>query len=174
VTLEIETLAIVLALLVAGCPAPSEPEPMEGDPDPIGDELLRFDGTWAASDCARSHLYREGRSVQQQCFDADDAFSWENRGTLTVEAAAALDAAIASADLDDTDPINYMGLCGAPDAYGTVTLWAGERSVSFEPFCLTMGIVELYEQVTAINTELWNCAEPFTMLESVEPGCRWE
>jgi hypothetical protein len=163
---------VVFALFVAGCPVSPEPEPAEQTPEPIGNELLRFEGTWAIPACASSNLYREGRAVQHQCFDVDGVFSWENRGTLTVEAAAALDAVIASADVDDTEPVNYMGFCGAADAHGTVTMWVGERSVSFEPFCLTAGIVALYEQVSTIDTEVAGCEKPFQMLESVEPGCR--
>src|SRR5690349_13315248 len=138
--MKAETLVMMLAL-VTGCPTPPDPDPVEPAPDPIGDELLRYEGTWAVQTCASSHLYREGRQVQLQCFNADDSFSFENRGTLTVEWAAALDAAIASADLDNTEPVNYMLGCGAPDSGGTVTLWAGERSVSFAPDCLTTGIV---------------------------------
>ncbi len=170
--IKTEFLTIVL-VLVAGCPEPTEPDPVEQAPDPIGDELLRYEGTWAVSTCARSHLYREGRQVQLQCFDAQDGFTFENRGTLTVEWAAALDAASANADLDATEPVNYMGFCGAPDSHGTVTLWAGERSVSFEPSCLTTGIVELFERANAIHVDLSGCDEPLTTLESLEPGCRW-
>lgn len=163
---------IFLALLCASCSAASEPDPAEQAPDPIGDELLRTEGTWALPACATSHLYRDDLQLQYQCFDTDSGFSWENRGTLTTAAATALDDAIAAADTTDTTPVNYMGICNAPDSGGTLTMWVGDRNVSFPPFCLTTGTVALYEQVSAIETELAGCEPPLTAFESIEPGCR--
>ncbi|PRP94044.1 hypothetical protein ENSA5_41560 [Enhygromyxa salina] len=168
---NIETL-LAITLMIAACPAPPDEDPTPQRPDPIGDELLRIEGTWASPACARSHLYRDGREVQYQCLDVDGVFSWENRGTLTPESAAALDTELATADLDDTVPVNYMGLCEAADASGTVTMWVGEDSVSFAPFCLFEGIVSVFEEIWAIETDLAGCQEPFSKLESVEPGCR--
>ncbi|KIG18906.1 hypothetical protein DB30_07242 [Enhygromyxa salina] len=80
---------------------------------------------------------------------------------------------MATADFDDRTPVNYMGSCGAPDAGGTVTLWAGERSIELALFCLFEGIVPLYEAITAVQNELWGCGEGWPdKLESIEPGCR--
>lgn len=165
---------LTVILLTTGCPAASlDDQPVEQAPDPIGDELMRSEGTWAWPECARPHLYREGRLVQRQCFDPDGLFSWENLGMLTPETAAALDAELAAADFDDLEPVNYMGLCNNPDAHGTVTMWAGERSIEFAPFCLFEGMVPLYEAVEAIKTALSNCDTSWlSELESVEPGCR--
>lgn len=70
------------------------------------------------------------------------------------------------------EPVNYMGLCDGPDTRGNITLWIGERAVSFAPFCLTAGIVALYEEVSAIETDVAECQEPFAKLESVDDGCR--
>ena len=163
---------LAMVLLITGCPLATDEEPIPQAPDPIGGELMRVEGTWALAACARSHLYREGREVQYQCFDTDGVFSWENRGMLTADAAMALDAELTAADLDDTDPVNYMGFCDAADAQGSVTMWIGERSVNFAPFCLLEGIVGLYDEVSAVRTDVSDCQEPFQRLESVAAGCR--
>jgi hypothetical protein len=165
----------VFALTFACASAPAEdPEPVA--PEPIGAELLRVEGGWgpASKDCHRMHLYRSARAIQFQCFANDGRFSWENRGTLTAEAAESLDAAIAGADLGATDPVNYKGGCGTRDSAGiTHTLWIDEHELSFAPSCLIEGIVEVYAQVEAIYFEIVGCQGPFEELESVEPGCRW-
>jgi len=157
-------------IAVPGCPAPSDPAPEP--PPPIGPQLLEIEGSFAIEGCASSRLYRDGRRVQYQCFDSQGAFSWDNRGTLTESASAALDSELASAALDATTPVNHKGLCGAPDSGGEVSLWVGEERVSFAPFCLFEGIVALYDQVAAILFEIEGCEEPFAQLESVDPGCR--
>jgi hypothetical protein len=162
---------LTLALSLACAAAPEDVPPTA--PEAIGDELMRVEGTWAISTCARSHLYRQRREVQHQCFDANGQFAWENRGTLTADASAKLDAALAEADLSATEPVDYAGSCDAPDARGTITMWVGEQAVSFAPFCLFEGIVVLYEQVQAIRLELLDCDELlFEQLESVAPECR--
>lgn len=166
------TLLATLALLITGCTSAPDEDSAPQAPEPIGAELLRVEGTWAAGDCVRSHLYREGRAVQHQCFDGEGVFSWENRGMLTVAAAAALDDELAAADLDDTDPVNYMGLCSVSDAHGVVTMWVGERHASFAPFCLFTGILNLYTEISAVRTDIEECQKPFMRLESLEPGCR--
>lgn len=89
-----------------------------------------------------------------------------------MDAHVALEAEIAAADLDDTDPVNYMGLCGAADAQGTVMMWIGAQPVSFAPFCLFEGIVAVYEKVSGIQAEVSDCQEVLIELESVAPGCR--
>ena len=162
---------LALVLLTAACPT-VEDEPSITTPDPIGDELLRFTGTW--STCSGgAHLYREGREIQTQCFDSNDDFVYENRATLTADAAADLDAQIAAADPTNTTPINYMGFCGAPDSIGTVTLWIEDQSLVFDQSCLIEGIVPLYATIESIWTELSECGEGFPdRLASIEPGCR--
>src|SRR5690606_492033 len=131
------------------------------------------EGTWAISACARSHLYRQGRAVQYQCFDVDGVFSWEIRGTLTAEAAVSLDEELATADLANTDPVNSMGFCGASDTQGMITVWIREHNISFAPFCLTAGIESVYQEISAIHIDVSGCEQPFQRLESVEPGCRF-
>lgn len=161
-----------LALLLSSCTGVADEDLAPLPPDPIGGELLRVEGTWAGGACARSHLYREGRALQYQCFDAEGVFSWENRATLTAAAVLGLDAALAAADLDDRQPVNHRGLCGASDAQGIVSMWIGERQVSFAPFCLFAGIVDLYEEVSASKADIAGCQAPFMRLASLEPGCR--
>ncbi|PRP90762.1 hypothetical protein ENSA5_61960 [Enhygromyxa salina] len=79
---------------------------------------------------------------------------------------------LATADFDDTELVNYMGLCGAADASGTVTMWVGEASVSFAPFCPFEGLLAVFEKVWAIESDLAGCQTPFAKLESVEPASR--
>ncbi|PRP96031.1 hypothetical protein [Enhygromyxa salina] len=169
------TTILLAALLVftPGCATEPVDDPVDQAREPIGNELISYSGTWAYYTCAASHFYREGRQVQQLCFFHDGRFSFENRGTLTPEASVALDVELVTADFDDRTPVNYLGFCGAPDAGGIVTMWAGERSIEFAPFCLFEGIVPLYEAITAIQEELWDCgqAKP-DKLESIQPGCR--
>jgi hypothetical protein len=83
-----------------------------------------------------------------------------------------LDTELAAADLNDTEPVNWMGSCGGHDVIGTQTLWVGEQSITFETFCLIRGIVPLYEHVHAIVSELDQCNSiGLELLESREPGC---
>lgn len=162
---------VFLLLALVACPESSEPTAPQ-PPEPIGAQLRQMEGTWAIAGCATSRLYRQGRIVQYQCFDAAGHFSWENRGTLTLEATSALDLAIANADLDATEPVNYQGGCSASDSQGSVTIWVEEQPVSFELDCVFEGIVDLYDQIQAIAFEVESCEGPFSKLESVEPGCR--
>ena len=166
-----EFLPIPLLLCIA-CSTPPTEDPLEQAPAPIGPELLHSEGTWALPGCASVRLYRLGRELQYQCFDYEGSFSWENRGTLSPEASDTLDMAIAAADSNATEPVNYMGLCGNPDGGGTLTLWVEDQSLSFAPWCLFEGILPLYEEVLALWSDVANCDEPFARLESVEPGCR--
>lgn len=160
---------MLVALLGLACSDPAPPDPVA--PDPIGDELLRVEDTWAWPPCSSSRLVRSARQIQYQCFDEHGVFSWDNRGTLSAEASEQLDAQLAAAAPEDDEPVNYMGLCDSPDAFGTITLWVDERALSFAPFCLTQGVLPLYEQLWAIQTDISNCQEPFTTLESIEAGC---
>jgi hypothetical protein len=104
---------------------------------------------------------------------AGGAFVYDNRGMLTPEASTMLDAEIAAADLDDTEPVNWAGSCGAFDSIGTETLWVGEQSISFETSCLIRGIVPLYEIVHTILAEIDTCnPNDHDLLESIEPDCQ--
>jgi hypothetical protein len=177
---QTEVLLAALLVLTVGCETAPADDPPDQAPDPIGDELIRWDlgevGLFGGpSTCATAFFYREGRQVQQLCFFSDGLFSYENRGTLTPGASAALDVELAAADFDDRTPVNYMGFCGNPDARATVTMWADDQSIEFRYACLFEGIVPLYEAIYAIQTELWYCGEdsPPDKLESIEPGCRW-
>src|SRR5690349_5111448 len=128
-----DTLPVFLVLAVA-CSSPTDDDgPIPGAPDPIGPELISIvdipDSRWSCG--GGYYLYRQGREVQSQCFNGDGTFKYENRGTLTVEAAEMLDAEIAAADLDDTEPVNYHGGCGNPDSVGAYTLWVGDESIQF-------------------------------------------
>ena len=122
--------------------------------------------------CRRAYLYRDGRALQYQCFTHDGVFSWENHGTLSPTGTEALDAQLAGADLDNTEPGDFMGLCGSADA-NTVTLvvWFGERSVSYSPLCPTKGLESLNEFSWTLRGDISECEE-LDFLESVEPGCR--
>src|SRR5690554_3856812 len=105
---------LLLTLLVIGAcadPKDRDPDPAEQAPDPIGPELINLVGGWNYCSSG-AHLYREGRALQFQCFDGEGVFVYENRGTLTPEAAATLDAELMAADLNDTEPVNYLGSCG--------------------------------------------------------------
>ncbi|PRQ08965.1 hypothetical protein [Enhygromyxa salina] len=171
------TTILLAALLVftPGCATEPVDDPVDQAPEPIGDELIsRVGQGWTAEfHCSNSHLYRDGRRVQNLCFSYDGTFSHENRGTLTPETSANLDAELAAADFDDRTPVNYMGFCDNPDLFGTVTMWAGERGITFEPACLFEGIVPLYAAVETIEEELWSCGEAsYDKLESIEPGCQ--
>jgi hypothetical protein len=174
---QTEILLAALIVLTVGCETAPADDPPDQAPDPIGDELIRWEGAGKSFDgpstCANSHFYRDGRLVQQLCFFSDGRFSYENRGTLTPHASVALDAELEAADFDDRTPVNYLGFCGNIDASGTLTMWAGERSISFEPNCLFEGIVPLYEVIYAMWNELWGCEDWPETLESIEPGCRW-
>lgn len=174
--MKAEILLISIVLLAACVPPEDEPQAMA--PEPIGDELLSFTTAPDFIGCGEAHLYRAQRSVQFQCFATKDGtFSWENRGTLSLEGAAALDAALAAADFDNTEPAPDDGLCkGNPDAESaSMTLWVGGRSFTYTPACPTMGIAELHELAEALISDISDCEEPGTtldLLDSVEPGCR--
>lgn len=165
-----------LFVLTLACSSPKDDDqPILEAPDPIGPELLSFQGgrDHPLTCGGGYHLYREGREIQSQCFSGDGTFKYEDRGTLTVQAAEKLDAEIAAADLNETEPVNYLGSCGSPDSVGIFTLWVGDESIQFEPNCLIRGIVSLYEHVDAIARELGACGEGWPeLLESIEPGCR--
>lgn len=165
---------ILLPTLIGACADPKERDPdlAEQAPDPIGPELMRVEGAWSSCSSG-AHLYRQGREIQSQCFDAHGKFVYDNRGTLTHEASTVLDAELAAADLGDTEPVNHLGSCGVPDANGIETLWIGDESISFEASCLIEGIVPLYEHVVAVWTELTYCGMGTPeLLVSIEPGCR--
>jgi hypothetical protein len=163
---------LLLLLVLIGACATSKDDPPEQVPEPIGPPLWSFEG--GRPPCNGDYnLYRQGRQIQVQCFEWGGTFVYDNRGTLTPEAATMLDAQIAAANLDDTEPVNWMGSCGAFDSYGTETLWVGGQSISFETSCLIHGIVPLYEIVHTIDTEMSTCNPlDFVLLESVEPGCQ--
>lgn len=167
---------LLLLVFVGACASPTDDAAEQGPdvsvPEPIGPSLIRLEvGTVAP--CSSRILYRQGRELQSQCFDQDGEFSYENRATLTPEAAATLDAELAAADLSDTEPVSYQGSCGLPDSFGTETLWIGAQSISFELNCLIRGIVSLYERVDAIWAALRHCGQVNgELLETVEPGCR--
>jgi hypothetical protein len=168
-----EILLISIAL-VAACVPPEDDAPMA--PEPIGAELLSFTVLPDFLGCGEAHLYRAQRSIQFQCFRYDGPFSWENRGTLSAEGEAELDAALAAADFDNTEPAPDDGLCGSPETESsTVTLWVGERSFSYHPACPTQGIAALHEVTQMLIQDISECTEPGTeldLLDSVEPGCR--
>jgi hypothetical protein len=136
---------LLCLLLVGACGSPTKHDgPDEQAPEPIGPVLLTVNYDTTAP-CSEEYLYREGRAVQSQCFDQDGKFSYEKRGTLAVQASTTLDAELAAADLEDTEPVNYEGGCGLPDYFGIETLWIGDQNISFEANCLIHGIVPLYE-----------------------------
>lgn len=170
------TLALLaIGCLLAGCPtADDEPDSLVA-PDPIGAELLHWG--WGRPvppfvTCSRSHLYRDGRALQLQCFTQEGAFSYENRGTLSPEGDEALDAELAAADLDNTEPGDFMGLCGNPDSLGAnLTVWVGDHSITYDPFCPIKGIESLHALLWTLNGDIHDC-EGLDLLESVEPGCR--
>lgn len=161
---------LVLILLLGGCPVAEPNEPTA--PAPIGDELLSTESVAGLKDCQRAHLYRDGRSLQYQCFTLDGAFSWENRGTLSPEGAEDLDAELADADLDNTAPGDFMGLCGSAESGAvTLTVWFPERSLSYSPLCPTQGVEALNELLWTLRGDISEC-ELLDLLTSVEPGCR--
>jgi hypothetical protein len=165
-----EILLISIALASA-CVTPEDEPPIA--PEPIGAELLSFTTAPDFIGCGEAHLYRAQRSVQFQCFATSGPFSWENRGTLSIEGEAALDAALAAADFDNTEPAPDDGLCkGNPDANSsTMTLWVGEESFTYTPACPTVGIAELHEVAETLVGDIGDCEE-LVLLDSVEPGCR--
>jgi hypothetical protein len=164
---------LLICIALTGACVPSEDAPPMA-PEPIGEELLSFTTAPDFIGCGEAHLYRAQRLIQFQCFSTKkDTFSWENRGTLSVEGAAALDAALAVTDFDNTEPAPDDGLCkGNPDAESsTMTLWVGGESFTYHPACPTMGIAELNEVVETLVGDIGGCEE-LDLLESVEPGCR--
>lgn len=169
--MKVEALLISIALLCACAPAEDEAQaPLA--PDPIGGELLSFTTVLGVPGCELAFLYRTRRLVQYQCFAADGSFSWENRGTLSVEGEAALDAALAAADLTNTNPGDDDGLCGGPEAdSATLTLWIDQESFTYSPVCPTQGIQALHDVALTLMKDIGDCME-LDLLESVEPGCR--
>lgn len=169
---------LLISILLAGACVTSEDEPPAAAPEPIGPQLLGFTAQTDFLGCGEAHLYRAQRLIQFQCFSTtQDTFSWENRGTLSVEGEAALDAALAAADFNNTEPAPDDGLCkGNPDAESaSMTLWVGEDSFTYTPACPTMGIAELHEVAELLVGDISECTEPGTtldLLESIEPGCR--
>jgi hypothetical protein len=166
-----EILLISIALTSA-CEPPEDEPPMA--PEPIGPKLLSYSvPDVGLPDCVDATLYRSQRSVQLHCFKRDGTFSWENRGTLSLEGEAALDAAIAVTDFDNTEPAPDDGWCGNPDADAvSMTLWVGDRSFTYKASCPTMGIAELHEVASTIVVDIGEC-EQLDLLDSVEPGCRY-
>ncbi len=127
--------------------------------------------------CGEAHLYRAQQLIQFQSFAiASGTFSYENRGMLSAEGEAALSAAIASADFDNTEPAPDDGLCKSADAHSvSVTLYVDGRSFTYSPACPTLGILELHEVTQTLIEDITGCTELGTeldLLESVEPGCR--
>jgi hypothetical protein len=164
---------LLISIALTGACVPPEAEPPAA-PEPIGNELLSFTTAPDFIGCGEAHLYRAQRSVQFQCFATKDGtFSWENRGTLSVDGAAALDAALEVTDFDNTEPAPDDGLCkGNPDAESaTTTLWVGDRSFTYHPACPTIGIAELHEVTQTLVGDISECTE-LDLLDSVEPGCR--
>ncbi len=163
---------LMCGYLLTGCPTGDDELSAPAAPEPIGAELLHWATVWGLPACSRGYLYREGRALQYQCFTLEGAFSWENRGLLSPAGAEALDAELAAADIDNTEPGNYMGLCNSSDATAaTFTLWVGDRSISYVPDCPTKGIESLNELMHTLLRDIGDCVE-FDLLESVEPGCR--
>jgi hypothetical protein len=161
---------LIAIVLASACVTPEDETPAA--PEPIGAELLSFTTAPDFIGCGEAHLYRAQRSVQFQCFATSGPFSWENRGTLSIEGEAALDAALAVTDFDNTEPAPDDGLCGNPDTKSsTTTLWVGDRSFTYHPACPTMGIAELHEVAQTLLGDISECDE-LDLLDSVDPGCR--
>lgn len=160
---------LLLPLVLGGCSVPPEdPAP----PEAIGDVLLSTESAWGLEGCERSVLYRDGRSLQLQCLTLDEVFSWENRGVLSVDGLEALDAELAAADLEDTEPGDYMGLCGSPDASAAeITVWVEGQSVTYVPYCPIRGMESLNALLWTLRGDIGDCTQ-LDLLASVEPGCR--
>jgi hypothetical protein len=167
---KVESLLISIAL-VSACMTPEAEPPMA--PEPIGPKLLSYSvPDLGLPDCVEATLYRSQRSVQLHCFTRDGTFSYENRGTLSIEGESALDAAIAVTDFDNTEPAPDDGWCGNPDSDSvSMTLWVGDRSFTYKAPCPTIGIAELDEVASTIVVDVGEC-EDLDLLDSVEPGCR--
>jgi hypothetical protein len=163
-------LILALTLLTSACLVPDDPdEPIT--PDPIGARLLHTEGTGGFESCRSAILYRDGRALQYQCFTSTGAFSYENLGTLSPDGAAALDAELLAADLDDTEPGNFMGLCVSQEAEREWVVWVGERSVKYSALCPTKGMEALNALMWTLYGDIDECEE-LDLVESVEPGCR--
>jgi hypothetical protein len=162
---------LISIVLASACVTPEDEPPAA--PEPIGPELLSFTTLPDFLGCGEAHLYRAERLIQFQCFRASGPFSWENRGTLSVEGEVVLDAALAAADFDNTEPAPDDGLCkGNPEANSTtMTLWVGDESFTYHPACPTMGIAELDKVTDTLIGDIGDCEE-LELLDSVEPGCR--
>ena len=159
----------VASLLLLSACVDSEPPDSALAPEPIGDMLRQLEG--ARGECSTNRLYRSGALVQYQCFDTNERFVSETRGTLLPSAEQELDAQLTSVDFDATEPVNYMGACGLADAHGIVTLGVEDERVSFDVFCPPEGVAELYGQLEELVLELQACEEPLAHLASIESGC---
>jgi hypothetical protein len=158
--------------VASACVTPEDEPPMA--PEPIGPKLLSYSVPLLPDlpDCVEATLYRSQRSVQLHCSTRDGTFSYENRGTLSIEGESALDAAIAVTDFDNTEPAPDDGWCGNPDADAvSQTLWVDGRSFTYKASCPTMGIAELDKVTDVLIDDIGDCEE-LDLLNSVEPGCR--
>jgi hypothetical protein len=165
--------SVLISFAVASACVAPEDEPPPRAPEPIGAELVSFTTpALGLNECVEAHLYRVQRVIQFQCFDPNGTFSYENRGTLSVEGEAALDAAIAVTDFDNIEPAPNNGWCGNPGAEAvSQTLWVEGRSFTYEDSCPTMGIAELAKVIDTLIGDIGDCEE-LVLLDSVEPGCR--
>lgn len=169
--MKTEVLLLICIALLTAC-APPEPDQPPDPPDPIGDQLLRTTTAIGFPACSVGHLYRNREQVQYQCFDKDGVLRYENRGTLSDQGQADLDAALAAADPTNTTPTNIDGFCTAPDSdISWITLWVGSHSVDYPVGCPPEGLLHLHETVLTLSDDIGDCID-LDMLESVEPGCR--
>lgn len=165
---ELLTPLCLSLLLLGSCVPPQEPV---GPPDPIGDEVLSFITALGVPGCAEGHLYRLREDVQYQCFTTEGVFSWENRGTLTMQGQMDLDAALDTADISDTTPGDGWACNSSEIGSAITTLWVGSESVSYSAGCPFQGVKTLDELATTLLGDISDCIE-LDMLESVEDGCR--
>lgn len=171
--MKAETLLLLLCVALLSACAPPDPDQPLPPPDPIGDELMSFTTAFGFPNCSLAHMYRDHERVQFQCFATDGTFSYENRGTLSDQGQADLDAALAAADLSNTTPVD-MPSCHEPEANAaTVTLWVDGQSISYMGLCPPQGVLELHDATNVLTEDMFDCMEyELDMLESVEPGCR--
>ncbi len=159
---------LLSCVITLGACTPADPP---GPPEPIGEALLSFTTALGVPGCAEAHLFRDRELVQYQCFAVDGSFAWENRGTLSDQGFATLEAALAAADPSDTAPSGAPS-CDEPESESaSITLWVGPRSVSYPPGCPTEGIAALHEVAMTLLGDIGDCDE-LDMLESVDDGCR--
>lgn len=170
-------MALALACLSPLACGPDEAEGADnagGDleaPPTIGPRVYAVEGAWAW--CSKFYLYRQGLGLQFHCFDAKGRYVGENRGRLSSEAAAELDARISVADPEDRTVVDPNGWCGNPDAVGTVSVRIGDAIVSFDQRCPYAGVFEVNEALAGMLAELSECGlgDGFVWLESVVPSC---